>query len=167
MTGPGARWLRGLHAAEDALLSVLLLGLLTLAVVQIVMRVGFDSGLVWAEPASRLLVMWLALLGALAATREGRHIAIDALPRALGARARRVCWILAQLAAAGAAGTLCWLSVSLIMLELEFPSRLFGVLPSWTGMLVLPLGFGLMTLRFLVACFAQPPYGRRPEGPGG
>ena len=164
MSGPGARWLRGLHAAEDALLSVLLLGLLALAVSQIVMRVGFDTGLVWSEPASRLLVMWLALLGALAATREGRHIAIDALPRVLGAGARRVCWVVAQIAAAAVAGTLCWLSLSMIALELDFPTRLFGGLPAWAGMLVLPAGFGLMAVRFVVACFTEPPYARRAPG---
>ncbi|MCB1566462.1 MAG: TRAP transporter small permease subunit, partial [Xanthomonadales bacterium] len=48
--------------------------------------------MIWSEPVSRLLVLWLALLGGLAATREGKHIAIDALPRLLPPLWRRIAW---------------------------------------------------------------------------
>jgi TRAP-type C4-dicarboxylate transport system permease small subunit len=156
--GPApARWLRRLHAAEDALLALLVLLLLALALAQIGLRLAADTGFTWAEPVSRLMVMWLALLGALAATRQRKHIAIDALPRLLGPRARRVAWVLAQLTGAVAAGVLAWLALDLIALELEAPSRLPGGIPGWAGMLVLPAGFGLMALRFLLCALAPPP----------
>ena len=95
-----ARLLRGLHRAEDFLLAALLGGLLLLALLQIGLRVFFDSGLEWAEPVGRMGVLWLALLGALGATRKRRHIAIDALPRVLPPHLHRAAWAISQLATA-------------------------------------------------------------------
>ena len=106
------RWLGRLHRVEDALLASLLGALLLLSVAQIALRLLFDSGLDWAEPVSRAGVLWLALLGALGATRTGKHIAIDALPRALPAGAQRVLWVVAQLAAAVVALWLAWLALA-------------------------------------------------------
>ena len=152
-----ARWRRRLVAIEDSLLALLLLALLAVAIGQILLRVLADAGTSWAEPVSRLLVMWLAVLGALAATRERRHIAIDALPRLLPPRAQRAAWAIAQLTAAGICAVLAWLGADLIALELEAPTTLPGGLPSWVGMLVLPFGFGLMALRFTIAALLEPP----------
>lgn len=150
-------WLRRLHRVEDVLLAMLLLVLLLLAVSQIGLRVIFDSGLIWSEPVSRMLVLWLALLGGLAATREGKHIAIDALPRLLPPTGRRIAWVLSQLGAACICVALCWYSVSMIQYELEAPSYLIAAIPSWAGMLVLPFGFGLMALRFLLSAVFRNP----------
>jgi len=157
------RWRRGLHAIEDVVRTTLLLGLLGLAVSQIVLRVAFDTGLLWSEPVSRLMVLWLALLGGLSATREQRHIAIDAFPRLLPRPARVVAWWLAQAGAAVICGLLTWYSIGMIELELEAPTYLVGRFPNWIGMLVLPFGFGLMALRFLLAAFAGPDDLQQPE----
>lgn len=153
-----ARWLRPLHVVEDGLLALLLLALVLLASGQIGMRLLADTGVTWSEPLSRLLVMWLALLGALAATRERRHIAIDALPRLLPAAPARVLWVLAQLGAAAVSALLAWYALSLVQLELEAPSPAAAGVPVWVGMLVLPFGFGLMALRFALGALARPPW---------
>lgn len=152
-----ARWTRILHRVEDGLLALLLLVLLVLAVSQIGLRVLFDTGLVWSEPVSRLLVLWLALLGGLAATREGKHIAIDALPRLLPRLGRRVAWGISQTGAAVICAALAWYSLSLVQLELGAPSYLIAKIPSWLGMLVLPFGFGLMAVRFLLSALTHDP----------
>lgn len=151
------RWLDRLHRVEDGLLAVLLGALLLLSVAQIALRLAFDSGLDWAEPVSRAGVLWLALLGALGATRTGKHIAIDALPRALPPAAQRVLWAIAQVAAAVVALWLAWLGVGLVGLEREAPVPFVAGIPSWVPMLALPVGFGLMGLRFLVAAALPPP----------
>jgi len=150
------RWLARLHQAEDLVLAGLLGSLLLLSVLQILLRVTVDGGLPWAEPVSRAGVLWLALLGALGATRQHRHIAIDALPRVLPPPARRIVWGLTQLAAAALAGGMAWLGLGLVALEREAPVPFVAGIPSWVPMLVLPLGFGLMSLRFLVAAAVTP-----------
>lgn len=158
MQAPAARrWLGRLHRAEDLLLAALALGLLGLAVAQIALRLVFDSGLDWAEMAGRAGVFWLALLGALGATRDRRHIAIDALPRVLPPWARQLAWWASQSAAAALCAAMAWLGWGLVQLEREAPVPFIAGVPSWWPMLVLPAGFGLMALRFLLAARAGPP----------
>jgi TRAP-type C4-dicarboxylate transport system permease small subunit len=152
-----SRLLRGLHRAEDLLLASLLGGLLLLALVQIGLRVFFNSGLEWAEPVGRMGVLWLALLGALGATRARRHIAIDALPRILPPRWHRLAWAISQLAAAVICGLLAWYGWGMVQLEREVPGLFVPGIPSWWPMLAFPAGFALMSLRFLVSAFGEPP----------
>ena len=151
------RWLQRLHRAENALLATMLLALLLLAVVQIGMRLLFEAGLSWAESLSRMGVLWVALLGALGATRQRHHIMIDVFQRLSGPRLRRALWLVTQLAAAVVAGLLAYFGAGLVGLEREAPVPFVLGIPSWVPMLALPVGFGLMSLRFVVAAFAGPP----------
>ena len=153
---PG-RWVRRLHQAEDVLLAALLASLLLLSLAQIGLRLFLDTGLAWAEPAGRAGVLWLALLGALGATRGHRHIAIDALPRVLPPTARRVAFAIAQAATAALCAGMAWLGWGLVQLEREAPLPFIAGVPSWVPMLALPAGFGLMALRFALAAGVTPP----------
>mgnify|MGYP006161991487 CR=1 FL=1 len=76
---------------------------------------------------------------------------------ALPAGAQRVLWVVAQLAAAVVALWLAWLGWGLVGLEREAPVPFVAGIPSWVPMLALPVGFGLMGLRFLVAAALPPP----------
>ena len=151
------RLLRGLHRAEDLLLATLLGSLLLLSVAQIGLRVFFDTGLEWAEPVSRIGVLWLALLGALGATRERKHIAIDALPRLLPVKSHRAIWFITQIAAAAIAAALAWYGWGMVQLEREAPAVFVADIPSWWPMLVFPLGFALISLRLTITAFGEPP----------
>ncbi len=151
------RVLRGLHRVEDWLLAGLLSGLLLLALVQIGLRIFFHSGLEWAEPVSRMGLLWLALGGALGATRSHRHIGIDALPRILPPKLHRAAWMLTQLVTAFICGVLAWYGWGMVGLEREVPADFVPGVPSWWPMLAFPAGFGLMSLRFVIAAFAEPP----------
>lgn len=150
------RVLRRLHRGEDLLLAALLAAVLLLAVVQIALRLFFDTGLTWAEPLSRSGVFWLAMLGGLAATRSGKHIAIDALPRVLPPLGRRLMWVVAQLSASAVCVLLAWYGAGLVRFEFEAPVPWVAGISSGWPMLVLPLGFALMALRFLVAAACKP-----------
>lgn len=151
-----SRFLENLHRAENWLLAMLLGGLLLLAVTQIALRFFFDTGLAWAEPLSRQGVLWLALLGALGATRDKKHIAIDALPRILPLHWHRTVWFVAQFAAACICAALAWYGWGMVQLEREAPGFFIAAIPSWWPMLAFPAGFALMSLRFVVSAFAEP-----------
>jgi C4-dicarboxylate transporter DctQ subunit len=151
------RLLRGLHRAEDLLLALLVSALLLLSLTQIGMRVFFHSGLEWAEPVSRVGVLWLALLGALGAARAHRHIAIDALPKILPPFWRRVAWVISQLATSVICGAMAWFSIGMVQMERSAPGAFVQGIPSWWPMLILPFGFGLMSLRFAIAAVGEPP----------
>lgn len=156
-----ARLLNLLHRLEDTLLALSLGALLLLSLLQIVLRAGFEASLPWGETLSRAGVLWLAMLGALGAARQQRHIAIDALPRVVSPPIWRLLHVLGQLGAAAVCAWAAWLGLGLMLDERAFPLPFVLGIPSWVPMLVLPLGFGLLALRFVISAFASR---QRPEG---
>ncbi|MEO8001648.1 MAG: TRAP transporter small permease [Arenimonas sp.] len=146
-----------LHRFETWLLATLLTALLVMSVLQILLRVFFDTGFIWAEPVSRQGVLWLALLGALSATREKKHIAIDALPRLLPSKIHQFVWTVTQLAASAICAALTWYGWGMVQLEREAPGTFVANIPSWWPMCVFVAGFGLISLRFVFAAFSKPP----------
>ncbi|MDZ7685875.1 MAG: TRAP transporter small permease subunit [Gammaproteobacteria bacterium] len=72
---------RFLHYIEDGALIAALVSMLSMALLQIVLRNFFGTSLLWIEPFVRILVLWIAVLGAMVATRQGNHISIDVVAR--------------------------------------------------------------------------------------
>ena len=65
--------------AEDTLLVLILSAMILLAAGQIILRNFLDIGFIWGDELLRMLVLWLAVAGALAASRSDKHISIDVL----------------------------------------------------------------------------------------
>ena len=62
---------------ETILLVFILVSMILIAVGQIIMREVFEVGFGWIDELVRLMVLWIALVGSIAACRENRHIRID------------------------------------------------------------------------------------------
>lgn len=155
--GQAVTWLR---RAEDGLLGTLLLGLVLLSSAQILRRALFQDGWIGAEAAGRGLVLWIALLGALAATREGRHVRIDLASSWLSARGRAVTDRLAALIACAFCIVFVWFGWQLLLLEREMGEMAFASVPNWWLTWVIPAGFALMAIRFLLQVFLGHPLAR-------
>lgn len=138
-----------LASLEDALLVFILSVMILLAGGQILLRNVFDAGLVWADPLLRVLVLWVGLVGAMAAARDDRHITVDVLSRLLPERARRVARALTDASAATVCAVLAWHATRLVVTEYQGGAIAFAGVPSWVCELILPLGFGVMGLRYL------------------
>jgi TRAP-type C4-dicarboxylate transport system permease small subunit len=136
------RWL------ENALLVGLFGGLMILAVTQIVLRNGLSMGLPWADGLIRVAVLWLAVLGAIAASRDQKHIAINLSQRLLPAGARRPALILVEAFTAIVCGWLAWYSWVFVRDSRTFGDLLFGDWPAWIFQAILPVGFALMAYRY-------------------
>jgi TRAP-type C4-dicarboxylate transport system permease small subunit len=130
---------------------LLFAALLGLSGTQIVLRNGFSDGLFWADELVRLLVLWLAVIGALAATRDRRHIAIELLVRSLPALPQRIARSVAGLFAAGVSATFAWQSLRFVMDSRTFGDSVLGDWPAWVFQLILPVGFALIAWRFLIS----------------
>ena len=134
---------------EKAVLVVLFVALVGLTCAQILLRNLFDSGIVWADDAIKILVLWVAMSGALYATRTARHISIDVisrfLPLHLARLLRRFLFVLTAAICAMAA----WYCYQFVLLEFEDPTMAFLSLPTWFTQAVIPLTLLLMALRFL------------------
>jgi TRAP-type C4-dicarboxylate transport system permease small subunit len=142
------RLLEALHRFEDVLLAVLLSALVILAAAQIFLRISFDEALSFADPVARALVLWVGLLGALAATREGKHISLDVLSARLSGGWKRAAQALSALVGMVVCAVLGWYSLELVALEREAASFWIEGVPSWVPQLILPVAFFAMALRF-------------------
>jgi TRAP-type C4-dicarboxylate transport system permease small subunit len=149
------RALQALHRVEDGLLSLLLAGLILLATAQIALRNLLDSGVAWGDPLLRAMVLWLGLLGALAASRGNRQITVDVLSRALPRRSREGVRALTCSFAAFVAGLVAWHGATLVRLDLEAGSVAFGAIPAWCVEVIIPVSFGLIALRYLLLGLAH------------
>jgi TRAP-type C4-dicarboxylate transport system permease small subunit len=134
--------------AEDAVLVVILSGMIVLASGQIVLRNFFDIGFIWSDEALRLMVLWLAVAGAVAASRDDKHINVEVLDRFLPGRVKTLKDALIHGFTAGICGVVAWHSFLFVRMSHEFGDVLLGGIPAWLLQAILPVGFGLIAYRY-------------------
>lgn len=133
---------------EDAVLVLILTTMILLAAGQIILRNFMDIGFIWADEMLRMLVLWLAVAGAVAASRNDKHINIDVLNRFLPERFALVVKVLVHLFTAVVCGFVAWHSLAFVQMSREFEDVLLGNIPAWILQAVLPVGFGLIAWRY-------------------
>lgn len=62
----------------------------------VVLRYGFNSGIVVSEELSRFCFIWLTYIGAMVAAREGGHLGVDTLLKWLPVGGRKACLFLSE-----------------------------------------------------------------------
>lgn len=80
-----------------ALAVVCLATMVALVFGNVVLRYGFNSGIVVSEELSRWLLVWLTFFGAIVALREHRHLGVDTLVRRLPPALKRACFVISYL----------------------------------------------------------------------
>ncbi len=133
---------------ENTSLVLVLSAMIFLAAAQIVMRNVFDVGLSWGDEALRLMVLWVTMLGAVAATRERRHIVIDILSRLLPRGLRVWASFVVDCFAAGVTGALAWFAAEFVAESKEYGDLLLNDLPAWPFQIILPVGFAIIAYRY-------------------
>jgi C4-dicarboxylate transporter DctQ subunit len=139
-----------LHRLEDWILSLLLLGMILLACLQIFLRNMFDSGLVWADPLLSIALLWLSLLGALAASRYDKHLAIDVITHWAPAQLRFLVKIVTSAFTAAICLVLAFYAAGFVLEEYRYGTTAVAGLPAWWFELVIPVTFALMGLRYAI-----------------
>lgn len=145
-----ARVDRVARGLETWLIVVILGGLILLGAAQIVLRNFFSIGFAWGDGLARLAVLWLGLLGALAASRDGRHITMGAIARWLPPPLRRVTTAVADVFGAVVSAALAWYAWVFVSDSREFGDTLLGDVPAWWMQAIMPIAFALMAWQFLV-----------------
>lgn len=125
--------------------------MMLLAVGQIVMREVFSTGFIWADELLKLMVLWLAMVGSVAASRDNRHIRIDALSHILPKPAIKLTRILVDVFAVAVCVFVAWYSYQYLLLEIEFEDKVLIDKPAWIAHIIVPLGFALVGYRFAVS----------------
>ena len=139
----------GLVRIETWLAAGSLLLLLCLAVVQILARNLFDTGIADADSLTRYLVLYVTFFGAAVAVERNRHIKIDVCCVMLPTRALRTLYRPMRAIAALVCGVLAAAAIRFWLDEWQFAPQherwQVGVA------LVIPLGFMLLTVQFALA----------------
>jgi C4-dicarboxylate transporter DctQ subunit len=142
-------------AAETVTLVSMLATMMLVAVGQIVMRQVFESSLSWADELVRLMVLWLALVGSIAACRENRHIRIDALSHVLPDTAVKLIRILVDVFAAIVCGIIAVQAWRYLQVEIEYKVTVLVDTPAWIAHAIMPAAFALISYRFLIDVFSH------------
>ena len=136
------------QAVETALLVLILGSMILLAFGQIILRNFFDLGLPWGDELLRMLVLWVAVAGAVAASRTDKHINIAVLDRFLPATLNKLVKLLVYAFTAGICATVAWVSLQFVLTSREYEDLILGNIPAWWLQSVLPLGFALISWRY-------------------
>lgn len=141
--------------AENFALVALLGTMVVLAVLQIVLRQFFDDGIVWADELIKIIVLWLAMIGSIAAARDNRHIRIDLLSHILPERGVILTRMLVDLFAAVVCAVIAWQAWRYLQIEIEFEETVLLNLPAWMAHSIVPAAFLLICYRFLVSVLKE------------
>jgi TRAP-type C4-dicarboxylate transport system permease small subunit len=148
-------WFGFLARVEVGVIAVLLGALVLLGCMQIFLRNFFHSGIIWADPLMRHIVLWLGCLGAALATTRVRHINIDVFSRLLPEPIKPVRRFVVYAATTVAAFVLGVAALRLVADERAFGDIAFGSVKTWTLQTVLPFAFFVISYRSLVNLFTD------------
>lgn len=151
-----------LLATETFFLLFFLLTAVFLASIQIFLRNFFDTGIVWADSALRILVLWIGMIGAMFASRNKKHIRIDVLSHYLPVHLRNNIWRITELITAIVCGIVAYYSIKFIQYEYADGTIAFANVPVWLCETIIPIAFSIMSLRYFVYAF-MPAYLLNPE----
>jgi len=140
------RWLERL---EEGLIAILLAVMTIITFVQVIARYVFNYSFVWALELVTFLFAWLIFLGMCYGVRMGSHIGVDALVKTLGPRAARIVTAFATALCIAYAGIVFFGSWRYVTKMYEIGTYAQDLpIPLWVPRLALPVGFGLLGIRF-------------------
>lgn len=155
-----------LRRLEDGALVLLLSAMILIGGAQIVMRNIVGDALGGADESQRLIVLWLAILGSVAASRDRKQLRIDLVSRYLKGPMRNLLEAFADLLTAAVAGIIAFYSLAFVRESFEFGDQLVGGVSAGLVQSVIPVGFALIAIRHLIdgilALFGHP---REPAPP--
>lgn len=145
-----SRLLRIAGLFEDFLLVLLLAAMVILAGAQIALRNLFDSAILWADPLLRVSVLWVGMIGAMAATRDDKQISVDVMSRYLPRRWRARTRVVTDLFTAGVAAVVARSAYRLMLDDRAAGMTAIASLPVWICEAILPVAFAVIALRYLL-----------------
>ena len=148
-------FMRIINRAEEAVICILLVLTTLLVFSDVVMRFGFNTGLMWSQELTLHMSAWMVLFGASYGLKVGSHIGMDAFVKLFPRGGRRILTAIAAVLALIYCGLVLYGSwiylakMKKIGIELEdLP------IPSWVAHSLLLIGFGLLTIRLCIILWA-------------
>ena len=139
-----------LRRLEEGILVSLLILMIGMAAGQVVLRNFFDSGLYWSDSLVRVAVLWVALVGAMVASRDDSHIRIDLVSRLVSPAYKHWVERLTRLFTFIVLCLFTWGCGNFVYYEYVDEAIAFGDVPAWMLEVIMPVGGGVMAVRYLL-----------------
>jgi len=144
-----------LGRVEKFLIVVMLSAMILLAFLQIVLRNAFSTGISWGDPLVRYLVLWVGFIGASLATKEEKHITMEAFSRWFSVKNALYLKMFSQLVSVLICSLLTAAGWTFVQNEARMGGAALFNIPIWIPEIIIPITFALMTLRFLINFAAE------------
>jgi len=129
-------------------LTFFLMIMIGLAFLQVLLRNFFHTGLTWADPIVRHLVLWVGFIGASIATKDDGHLAMDLVSRFLPEKIKKSSAFFVQGSSAIVCAFLTLAAYKFVLGEKEGETLLVQGIPAYWAVAIIPLGFYFMSVRF-------------------
>jgi tripartite ATP-independent transporter DctM subunit len=137
--------------AESLLAGGALLAMGILPVAEMTLRAITGSGIPGLQGFVQHLTLWVAFVGAMLATRAGRHLTLSTGLKIFPDRIQHYGDMLAAAASTAVSAGLFWASWQFVKSEYDFSSGAGGNwLPAWVMEAILPLAFLVITIRLII-----------------
>ena len=134
---------------ETFLLVAAFLIVLIIAVTQILLRNLFDTGIVWADTFLRISVLWLGMMGALVASRNNNHIAMNLGQKYLSDKNLIIVKVIIYFFTSLVCFIISLYGLNLVQMEYEEAGIAFANIPVWSTVSIIPIAFLIIALRYL------------------
>jgi C4-dicarboxylate transporter DctQ subunit len=127
-------------------------------VIDVIMRKLFGNSLEFMQELGKYLMVWATFIGASLGTKTGEHpsmsLVIDSVPKKIKA----LMTVLVDLICAGASAFAGWYAYQQLLLYQKMHTLTVTLwrLPVWVFYIIVPLGFLIMTVRFLIRAYTEP-----------
>ena len=145
-----------MRLVESGILVSVLTSMVLVATYQVVARNFFDTGLLWGDALVRVLVLWIALVGAMVASRNDEHIRMDVVSRFVSPRVERHLKRFTSAFTCVVLATFGWYSLQFVLIEYEDQMIAFASVPAWVCESIMPVGAFVMSFRYLLHVFSPP-----------
>lgn len=152
--------LRTINKIEDWLLISMLSVMVILSISQIFYRNFSGGGISWVDPLLRILVLWVALAGAVIATRTDNHIRIDFFAKYVSGEYYLYIQRLVYFYCIIICGFIAYHAARFVHMEYEYATEAFSDIPAWITELIIPVAFSLMSFRYFLL-FLSPPKSKK------
>ncbi len=133
---------------ENSLAGLTLLLMAGLPVVEIVLRVLFNTGIPASSTYVQNLTLWVGFSGAVLAARDDGHLTFflgrDLFPQGT----HNYCVALIAMVSTTVAASLSWAALDFVRADMQSPVVVAGWLPTWAVEAILPASFAVIALHF-------------------
>ncbi len=140
---------QGTRTAERAIVTVALTAIVCLPLIEILGRPLVGGGILGSIEFVRHLTLWIGFMGAVVAVPGGRHLAFG-LAASLRGRWQSVAVIASGSVTVGVCLLLAKASLDMVLADRAALAVVGGIFPLWVAEIIMPVGFALIGMRFLV-----------------